>query len=174
MPRPDYRRCVSAALALLLSLAATPAVSRAQTPAAPPAPAADRVAVMGVVRALFDAMRAGDSAAVRAQFHPRAQLVTAAMNQQGAPVVRIDSLESFVRAVGTPHADVWDEKIRNEVVQLDGPLASVWVDYAFFVGTKFSHCGVDALQLARTPAGWRIIALADTRKREGCTEASWR
>jgi hypothetical protein len=89
-------------------------------------------------------------------------------------VVRIDSLESFLRAVGTPHADVWDEKTRNEVVHVDGPLAVVWTDYAFFAGQKFSHCGVDAFQLARTPAGWRIVALADTRKTEGCDEASWR
>jgi hypothetical protein len=60
------------------------------------------------------------------------------------------------------------------VVHVDGPLAVVWTDYAFFAGQKFSHCGVDAFQLARTPAGWRIVALADTRKTEGCDEASWR
>jgi len=170
--RPVVAGCAAALLAL--SLALTPAVSRAQAAPAPaPTAAADRAAVMGVVRALFDAMRAGDSAAVRAQFHPRAQLASAGM-RQGAPVFRIDSLESFVRAVGTPHAEVWDEKIRNEVVHVDGPLAVVWVDYAFFAGTKFSHCGVDAFQLARTAGGWRIVALADTRKSEGCDEASWR
>jgi hypothetical protein len=151
-----------AGFALLVSLLAMPSASQAQA-----------AAVLGVVRALFDAMRAGDSAAVRAQFHPRAQRSTAAI-RQGAPVVRIDSLESFLRAVGTPHADVWDEKTRNEVVHVDGPLAVVWTDYAFFAGQKFSHCGVDAFQLARTPAGWRIVALADTRKTEGCDEASWR
>jgi hypothetical protein len=172
MPTTDRRARTFVGLALLLSLAAAPAPCGAQaTPGA--VPAADRAAVLGVVRALFDAMRAGDSAAVRAQFHPRAQLSTATV-RQGTPVVQIDSLETFVRAVGTPHADVWDEKTRNEVVHVDGPLAVVWVDYAFFAGAKFSHCGVDAFQLGRTSAGWRILALADTRRREGCDEASWR
>ncbi len=75
-----------------------------------------------------------------------------------------------MRAVGTPHAEVWDERLRNTAVRVDGPLASVWTEYAFYAGPRFSHCGVDARQLARTAAGWRIVALVDTRQRTGCPE----
>ena len=48
-------------------------------------------------------------------------------------------------------------------------LASVWMDYRFYVGECFSHCGVDTFHLVRTAEGWRIVDLADARRREGCT-----
>lgn len=138
-------------------------------PAAAQAPEADKTAVLAVVKRLFDGMRAGDSAMVRSVFHPRALLSTALV-RQGNAVVETEGIEAFVTAVGTPHAEIWDERTRNEQVLLDGTLASVWVEYSFYVGTRFSHCGVDAFQLARDGAEWKIVALADTRRRTGCVE----
>jgi type II secretory pathway component PulL len=72
--------------------------------------------------------------------------------------------------VGTPHDQVWDERTRNEVVHQDGTLASVWMDYSFYAGDRFSHCGVDAFLLAREGDDWKIVSLADTRRREGCPD----
>ena len=146
-------------LALLASIAAlAPAAAHAQAPDAE---------VRAVVNKLFDGMRAGDSAVVRSVFHPAARLVTT-LTRNGAPIAQIDSLEQFVRAVGTPHAAVWDERLANTTVQIDGNLASVWTDYTFYAGDRLSHCGVNSFQLVKTADGWRIIALADTRRREGC------
>jgi hypothetical protein len=51
-------------------------------------------------------------------------------------------------------------------VELDGPLASVWVEYSFYLGNKFLHCGIDAFQIARDGDAWRIVALMDTRRRD--------
>lgn len=148
-------------LSSLSILILSPATARARTD--------DRAAVLATVHRLFDAMRAGDSAAVRTVFHPAALLATAVV-RQGAPVLQVDTLEAFIRAVGTPHDEVWDERIRDEEVRIDGPLASVWTEYSFFAGDRFSHCGVDAFQLARGAEGWRIIVLSDTRRREGCRD----
>ena len=158
---PTSRRLAS--LVLLLA----PVALRAQSGA--PADTASERAVMAVVTALFDGMRAGDSAKVRAAFHPRAQMTTALV-RDGQPVVLVDTLDKFVKAVGTPHAETWDERLRDTVVHVDGPLAVVWTGYAFYRGTTFSHCGIDAFQLARTTAGWRIVSIADTRQRTGCPE----
>jgi hypothetical protein len=44
----------------------------------------------------------------------------------------------------------------------------VWTEYDFHLGTNFSHCGIDAFQLLKTSAGWKIVALSDTAQREGC------
>jgi hypothetical protein len=49
-----------------------------------------------------------------------------------------------------------------------GTLATVWAEYDFHFGTTFSHCGVDAVQLLRTAAGWKIVSIADTYETEGC------
>lgn len=121
--------------------------------------------VRAVIDRLFNGMRAADSAAVRATFHPEARLQTTAV-RDGQPVLRTDSLAKFLRAVGTPRTSVWDERIANVEIRADGELASAWMDYAFYVGDRFSHCGVNAFQFARTPAGWQIIQIADTRRRE--------
>jgi 2-iminobutanoate/2-iminopropanoate deaminase len=129
----------------------------------------ERAAVLRVVQRLFDGMRAGDSAMVRSTFHPEVQLATSVV-RQGNAVVEIDTLDSFIRAVGTPHTEVWDERLSNTSVLVDGTLASVWTDYSFYLGDKFSHCGVDAFQLGKSGSEWRIVALADTRRRQGCPE----
>lgn len=149
---------------LVAALAAlSPAAARAQSPAP-----SDEAAVRRAVTGLFDAMRTGDSAAVRALFHPQALLGTALV-REGRAEFRVDTLDGFVRAVGSPHAEPWDERLGRVTVSLDGPLAAVWADYEFWLGTRFSHCGVDAFQLARTGTGagaaWKIVALTDTRRR---------
>jgi hypothetical protein len=125
--------------------------------------------VLDVVQRLFDAMRAGDSAAARVLFEPGARLQSVANRQTGLTVAE-DSLGMFMRAIGTPHAEVYDERTANERVLIDGPYAVAWVDYTFYRGDQKSHCGVDAFQMVRRPAGWRIFGLTDTRRRENCPD----
>jgi hypothetical protein len=40
------------------------------------------------------------------------------------------------------------------------------MNYAFYLDDQFSHCGVNAFQLVRMEAGWQIIQITDTRRRE--------
>ncbi len=129
--------------------------------------ASDHEAVMRTVKRLFDGMRAGDSAMVRSAFDSNPRLVTT-MVRNGVPVISTGSVEDFVRAVGTPHDEVWDERISGEIVQVDGPLATVWMRYSFYAGSRFSHCGVNAFELFQRPDGWRITSIADTRRRDRC------
>lgn len=150
-------------LLLALVLVAGPAGPvAAQNPAASANPEAE---VRAVIARLFDGMRAGDSTAVRSVFHPEARLQSAGA-RDGRPVLRTDPVGDFVRAVGTPHAEVWDERISGLEVRIDGPLATAWMRYRFHLGERFSHCGVNAVQLFRDESGWRIIQLADTRRAE--------
>lgn len=161
---------------LLAATLAAPVAARAQAPAAPaPAPrdtAADRQAALGVVKALFDAMREADSANARALFHPQAQLATAAISRTtGEPVLQLETVDALVKAFGGAKPGMLDERTFNERVLLDGPLAVVWTDYSLFVNGTFSHCGVDVFQIAQTKDGWKVVALADTRRRQGCKDA---
>lgn len=124
--------------------------------------------ILAVVNQLFDGMRASDSAAVRTLFHPQAQLLTTLI-QDGTPTIRQDSLNAFLRSIGTVRPDNLDERLKNERVFLDGTLAVVWTDYDLFLGPRFVHCGVDAFHLARIGDRWQIVSLADTRRRDGCS-----
>jgi hypothetical protein len=122
--------------------------------------------VRAVVAELFDAMRAGDSTRVRAVFHPEARLHSAV--RRGEEIALVEgSLEEFVTAVGTPHDEVWDERVDDVDVRIDDGLATAWMAYRFYAGETFSHCGVNAIQLVHTPDGWKMLNLVDTRRR-GC------
>ena len=125
--------------------------------------------VMAVVKRLFDGMRAGDSSMVRSVFHQDLRMITATV-REGKPMTRIESsVDGFVKAIGTPRPQPPDERIWGEKVEIDGPLASVWVDYALYIGDRFMHCGIDHFLLVKNDAGeWKILELADTRRTEGC------
>jgi len=141
--------------ALLVAVFAAPAAL---------AQSAEHDQVRAVVSALFDAMRTRDTAAMRAAFDPAAVLQSV-----GAQGVTVDPVQEWLSSVAGARAGVvLDERLGPQAVQLDGPLASVWVRYHFFVGDRFSHCGVDAFVLAKVADRWRIISVADTRQRTGC------
>ncbi|HET7274659.1 MAG TPA: nuclear transport factor 2 family protein [Longimicrobiaceae bacterium] len=145
-------------LLLLLTLA-IPAQSVAQTDA--------EREVVEVIERLFDGMRAGDGAAVSAAFHPDARLMSVSI-RNGTPTLGMIEADDFAARVGEPHDEVWDERIGDITVQLDGNLATAWMRYAFHVDDTLSHCGVNALDLFRGPDGWKIIHVTDTRRTEGC------
>ena len=147
-------------LALAGALAALPARALGQPD--------EEAAVLAVVEAMFDAMRAGDSTAFRAVLHPTATGASVFVREGQPTLAREASLEGFVQAVGTPHEQVWDEKIWDAEVRIDGLLATVWTPYAFYLGEELSHCGVDAFQLFKGENGWKVFHIADTRRREGC------
>ena len=158
-------RMTKAALVIVIGVVSMASTARAQDAGS----AVDSAAPMAVVRELFDGMRAGDSARVRAVFHPRmTMLMSADVGRDGAPRVQATPVDGFVKMVGTPHPVVYDERLYHPRVQIDGSLASIWVDYSFFVGPKFSHCGVDVFHVAKVATSWKIIALTDTRRTTGC------
>ena len=56
------------------------------------------------------------------------------------------------------------------MVQVDGPLATVWAEYQVLIEGKLSHCGYDAFHLVRRSEGWKVLNVSDTFQRE-CGEA---
>ena len=151
--------------ALLASLLAVTALVAPR--ASLSAQSADHDAAYKVVSDLFASMRTRDTAAMRAAFTPNASLQSITPDS-----VRFDSIEGWLGGVGrAPAGTVLDERLANAVIHVDGNLANVWVDYWFYVGDRFSHCGVDAFLLAKLGGTWRIFSVVDTRRREGCAPA---
>ncbi len=142
--------------------------------AAQDAPDAEADAVRAAIVGLFDAMQAGDGAAVRDHFHEGAALVSVGRTPGGALQVTGTPVEQFAAVIGGEHALVgggqpmFDERIGPITVQLDGDLAAAWMPYAFYLGGTFSHCGVNAFHLVRTEAGWKTVRVTDTRRLDGC------
>jgi hypothetical protein len=130
------------------------------------APPDEREAVLAVVQRLWDGMKARDTALVRSVFDASASL-TRISTRGGDARVHVTPVSAFIEALAKA-TEAWNERMYTPEVRIDGPLATVWTEYDFHLGTQFSHCGVDAFQLLKTSAGWKIVALSDTARREGC------
>lgn len=126
-------------------------------------------AIMDVVNQVFEAMRTNDSTLLKDCFVEVPAMYTVYKNKEGITNFVKDDFGGFIKAVGKPKEQVWNEPIWNEKIEIDGSLASVWVDYAFYVNDQFSHCGVDAFHLVKLENQWRIFHLVDTRRRSDCT-----
>jgi hypothetical protein len=124
--------------------------------------------IMQVVIDVFDGMRAGDSAAVKKHFYPQVSANTTFTSKEGKKVLQVDDINNLFNAIAQPHDQVWDERIWDYQVDIDGNLTAVWVKYAFYLDDEFHHCGVDAIQLAHNGQVWRIFHIADTRQTDGC------
>jgi hypothetical protein len=150
-------------VALSLLLLATTAGAQS-SPSVPD----EREAVLAVVQRLWDGMKARDTALVRSVFDSSATLTRIA-TRNGEARVQVTPVSGFIEALGRA-TDAWNERMFAPEVRVDGSLATVWTEYDFHLGAQFSHCGVDAFQLLKTSAGWKIVALSDTARREGCAK----
>jgi Putative lumazine-binding len=144
--------------ALLIAALATPV--RAQD--------AERSAVLAVVNSVFTAMRTRDTALLRQAFDTSARLV--GVSARGTPAVSLTTPSRFGSAItSAPPGAIWNERIFDPEVRIDGPVAQVWAYYTFHANDKFTHCGVDAFMLLKVGADWKITQLADSRRTTGCT-----
>ncbi|GAA4330893.1 nuclear transport factor 2 family protein [Flaviaesturariibacter amylovorans] len=120
------------------------------------------------IQRFFDGMRRSDTAMIRSSLAPNAVLQTIRMTKTGETRVTTDPVDSVLVGIAKPHTDVYDERITYDGIKIDGPMATAWTPYQFYVGEKFSHCGVNSFQLVRYSGEWKIQYIIDTRRRTNC------
>jgi hypothetical protein len=153
---------------LLCSLA-TASVALVSIAPASRAQNADRENVLATVQKLFDAMRTRDTALLSQAFDSTGRLVGVS-TRNGPPRVTLTTPAQFGAAISrAPAGDVWNERIYDPEVRIDGDVAQVWAYYTFHRNATFSHCGVDAFMLVRVGSAWKITQIADSRRTTGCT-----
>ena len=131
---------------------------------------AEEVEISKVIGRLFTAMAKSDSILLRSVFSKEVTLASIYRNKEKQQIFsREYSINDFMESVGKAQPGALAEEIWNLKIELDGEFAQAWCEYAFYYQDTFSHCGVDAFHLIKTPDGWKIFHLADTRRKEGCT-----
>src|SRR5689334_11607367 len=119
------------------------------------AQSADRDAILATVQKVFDAMRTRDTSLLTQAFDSTARLV--GVSSRGTPSVSLSSPSQFGAAISRAAAgDVWNERIYEPDVKIDGPVAQVWAYYTFHRNATFTHCGVDAFTLLKVGSTWKI------------------
>ena len=130
----------------------------------------DTVAIKQTINTFFDAMRKGDSTVLRSVFSRGTILESIANDQNGKAILSTKTADDLVKKIGTPHAEVYDERIVYGTIKIGGDLACVWTPYKFYLDDQFSHCGVNVLQLMRTTDGWKIIYIVYTIRNDNCIQ----
>lgn len=145
---------------LLMTLLARAGSARAQDP--------ETAMIMATVHKVFDAMRTRDTALLASAFDTTARLVGGPRGNGTS--VSLTSPSQFGAALTrAPAGDVWNERIWDPEVRIDGDVAMVWAYYTFHRNGTFSHCGVDAFMLRRVSGQWKITQLSDSRRTTNCT-----
>jgi hypothetical protein len=144
--------------AIVLALVVSAGSARAQDP--------ERASVIAVVQKVFDAMRTRDTVLLNSAFDTTARLV--GVGRDGA--LSLTTPSRFGAALTrAPAGDVWNERIFDPEVRIDGDVAQVWAYYTFHRNKEFSHCGVDAFMLRKLGSQWKITQLSDSRRTTNCT-----
>ncbi len=126
--------------------------------------------VKKVIESLFDGMRTKNPAQIAAVFSENASMETIAMTAEG-PKVNAGSVADFVKRIGTTPAETQlDERILDYQIKIDGPMATAWTPYEFYLNGNFSHCGVNSFQLVKFAEGWKVVYIIDTRRKEPCNQ----
>lgn len=130
---------------------------------------AEKKAVLAPIDQMFNGMKTRDTLMIRNAFVSDGRLIDI-RNRAGQPtVVRGLPAADFARSfAGGPAGQELVERYWDEKILIEDNVASVWVTYDFHVGTRFTHCGIDAFQLARTSDGWKIVQVMDTRRTTNC------
>jgi Putative lumazine-binding len=128
----------------------------------------DEKAVKAVVVQLFDGMQKHDSTMIRACFHSSARMQSVGMNRKSG-VVELNtenSIDGFVKSIGSlPATTQIEERVLSYEIRVDAEMATAWTPYELYVNGKKIHCGVDAFQLYKTDKSWKILTIADTRRK---------
>ena len=127
----------------------------------------DKEAILKPINDLFAAMKEGDSVKAHRAFAEGSNFEMIISNRDKKPYVKV-KLKDFIKAVGAPRKEKMNEVMWDAVVQQDRAFAQVWANYAFYRGNTFSHCGIDAFQLVRVGADWKIVNLSYTVATQDC------
>ena len=118
------------------------------------------------ITAVFDAMRAGDTTGLRANFHPDATLHSVVTKPDGQTVVSAGSIDRWFKGIQGAGAGAWEEQLHYSEVRTDGHLATAWTPYVFNYKGELHHCGTNTFQLVKDGDGgeWRVLHITDTRR----------
>lgn len=130
-----------------------------------------RDSVLATIERVFDGMRARDTTGLRASFDSTARLTR--VPDSTAQSTRPQTVSEFLMSISSTQPDrVFDERMYDPEVRIEGPIAQVWTYYTFHEGKTFSHCGTDAVTLMRRAGGWRIVNWIWTGRKADCTRTS--
>ena len=151
--------------AWLLSLALQSGSGALPPAQALPPPSGKQTAVLAPINRLFDALAAGDSAAVLKVVYPDGRLTAVGTLRSGSGL-RQESWTQFAARLNPGKGFL--ETISDPAIEIDDDVAMVWAPFVVRVDGKVSNCGFDHFDLVRENGTWKIMNLTFSSRTSGC------
>jgi hypothetical protein len=138
------------------------------------ADAGDKERILGVLDKAFAAVRSSEPDDWRAiqlaegttlSFRPHPD------GEVGNLEMRIANNEEFIADLAPDGHEYVERWTAEPTVLIRGPIAVVWGEYEFWIDGKFSHCGVDSVDLVKVNGEWKIANFMWTVETENCLTA---
>lgn len=121
--------------------------------------------VKQVVVTFFKGFHAKDSTIIKSVCVENMILQSIAESSKGTQL-KNQSSKDFYHSIATiPPTILFEEKLLDYSIQVDGAMAHVWTPYEFYLNGKISHKGVNAFTLFRDNGLWKIVYIIDTRRK---------
>jgi hypothetical protein len=127
-------------------------------------PVSPQEQVKALIDTFFEGFHRGDSAQVANTLAPAIRI----LGVKDGQVVETP-VSGFLEWIADPNRPgSITERLWNYDIRVDGPIASAWTDYSFFLDSALLHCGSNSFELAYLDDQWKIVQIIDSRRKEDC------
>lgn len=121
--------------------------------------------VKDVIVTFFKGFHAKDSTIIKSVCAENMILQSIAESSKGSQINN-QIPQDFYRSIASiPSTMLFEERLLDYSIKVDGAMAHVWTPYEFYVNNKLSHKGVNAFTLFKDNGLWKIVYLIDTRRK---------
>lgn len=85
--------------------------------------------------------------------------------------MRISKNEDFIADLKPDGHDYLERWAGEPTILIRGPIAVIWGEYEFWTDGKFSHCGVDSVDLVKVDGQWKVANFMWTVEKDNCPTA---
>lgn len=124
----------------------------------------EQIKVKSTIEGFFKAFHEKDTTQLKKFCHPELSLQSV-LEFNGVVELKNETVSNFFKSIASiHHSIIFEEKIHDFQIHVDGSMAHVWTPYTFYVQKKASHSGVNSFQLIRLENEWKILRILDTRR----------
>lgn len=120
--------------------------------------------VKKTIQIFFEGMHKGDTLKIKSVC--KDMVLQSVGESNNGTTLTTENTTDFLKSIASLPANVKiEERLLDYKIQIDGSLAHAWTPYEFYVNGKLSHKGVNSFQLFKDKGIWKIIYIADTRRK---------
>jgi hypothetical protein len=128
----------------------------------------ERAAILEVAEKVFAAVNTQNPDDWRALQLPQGTTLSFRPHASGEQEMRMASNEEFIAGLQKNEHDYREFWTAEPTVLIRGPIAVVWGAYEFTIDGKFSHCGIDAIDMVKLEGEWKVANIMWTVEKDNC------